>query len=191
MKTLVRECGLEECSDPHLALGYCRKHYRRFKATGDPRGTLIGRDVADAPEGHRVCVRCSETRELGEFPRDARGLEGRARDCKRCRNAYVREWAKENHERTKDARREAEVRGRYGDAGLEVLRRIREGESCEVCGEHTPRMAIDHDHSSGEVRGLLCSKCNTALGLLKDDPDRILSLLAYLISSQESSCIPT
>lgn len=40
--------------------------------------------------------------------------------------------------------------------------------------------AIDHEHSTGIVRGLLCRACNTALGLLRDDPRRIAGLIRYL-----------
>lgn len=53
-------------------------------------------------------------------------------------------------------------------------------EGCDSCGEVRSRMAVDHCHDTGAVRGLLCSNCNTALGLLGEDPDRILDLLAYL-----------
>lgn len=42
------------------------------------------------------------------------------------------------------------------------------------------RLAIDHDHDSGRIRGLLCRKCNTALGLIGDDRAVAASLLAYL-----------
>ncbi len=41
-------------------------------------------------------------------------------------------------------------------------------------------LSVDHDHSTGKVRGLLCSKCNTALGLLDEDPTRVISLLKYI-----------
>jgi ssDNA-binding Zn-finger/Zn-ribbon topoisomerase 1 len=40
--------------------------------------------------------------------------------------------------------------------------------------------SIDHDHASGEIRGVLCSQCNLALGQLEDDPARIEGLLTYL-----------
>lgn len=48
---------------------------------------------------------------------------------------------------------------------------------CGICKTHQselPRaLAVDHCHQTGRVRGLLCSKCNTALGLLKDSPEFI------------------
>ena len=58
---------------------------------------------------------------------------------------------------------------------------------CASCG--TPpsgrKLSVDHDHETGVIRGLLCQPCNTALGLLKESPDRIASLLAYAFSHQD------
>jgi hypothetical protein len=44
---------------------------------------------------------------------------------------------------------------------------------------------IDHDHTTGKVRGLLCSNCNTALGLMKDDMGRLQEAIDYLAERQE------
>ncbi len=59
-----------------------------------------------------------------------------------------------------------------------------QGGKCAIC--HSPfngkykRLSVDHCHRSKKVRGLLCSNCNTALGLLKDNPTRLLRAIAYL-----------
>lgn len=57
---------------------------------------------------------------------------------------------------------------------------------CESCGDkwdpevHTTKLHIDHDHETGLVRGILCSPCNTSLGLLKESKERLLALVSYL-----------
>lgn len=53
---------------------------------------------------------------------------------------------------------------------------------CEVCGS-SENLCIDHRHSDNQIRGILCRECNLALGLLKDNPERIESLLNYINKS--------
>jgi hypothetical protein len=58
----------------------------------------------------------------------------------------------------------------------------RQGGSCAVClsVDSGRRLAVDHCHVTGVVRGLLCSKCNTAIGMLGDNEEGIERALAYL-----------
>jgi hypothetical protein len=57
---------------------------------------------------------------------------------------------------------------------------------CDICGgtdsptQWGHRLHIDHDHETGRLRGLLCHGCNTAIGLLGDDPERLRRAINYL-----------
>jgi len=53
---------------------------------------------------------------------------------------------------------------------------------CAICGNKpvTIRLAVDHDHQTGRVRGLLCRRCNRALGLWEGDPQKMRNLIAYV-----------
>ena len=57
---------------------------------------------------------------------------------------------------------------------------------CAICGRHESefrrRLAVDHDHESGAVRGLLCSPCNTGIGSLGDSVSNLIRAARYLNS---------
>jgi len=59
----------------------------------------------------------------------------------------------------------------------------KQGGSCAICRKaewNSKGPNIDHDHKTGKVRGILCYKCNTALGMAEDDPNIIRAMLGYL-----------
>ena len=64
----------------------------------------------------------------------------------------------------------------YGLTYMEAVAMKARG--CDACGSHH-RLAIDHCHDRGHVRGVLCMQCNTALGHLVNDPERIRKLAVY------------
>ncbi len=64
-----------------------------------------------------------------------------------------------------------------------------QGGLCAICREPetalnnrgvVKKLAVDHRHGDDLVRGLLCGRCNTAIGLFKDDVDRLVSAINYL-----------
>jgi len=50
---------------------------------------------------------------------------------------------------------------------------------CDICGTETP-LRVDHDHSTGEIRGHLCHDCNVGIGWFRDNPARLLKAADYL-----------
>ena len=81
--------------------------------------------------------------------------------------------------------REAQWKRLYGVTPIEVARMYEKaGSKCEIC--HVPErdgetLCIDHCHKTGAVRGLLCDKCNNAIGRFDDNPSVVYSALAYLM----------
>ena len=111
--------------------------------------------------------------------------------------ARVREWQVENKDRVLESQRKRRqqpdrkrkdrdgyLRRKYGIT-LEQCEELlaAQGGVCAICGRQ-PRddisLHIDHDHESGRNRGLLCFRCNNALGDFGDDYDTLLAALSYL-----------
>lgn len=77
---------------------------------------------------------------------------------------------------------------RYGltPDGFEALRG-EQGNACAICRQPFAGLSdtvVDHDGPTHTVRGLLCRKCNTGLGMLDDDPARAAGIIAYLASPE-------
>ncbi|NJS14058.1 MAG: hypothetical protein HC788_04880 [Sphingopyxis sp.] len=51
---------------------------------------------------------------------------------------------------------------------------------CLICDEMTSRLYLDHCHSTGKIRGMLCLHCNSGLGSFRDDPERLSRAIEYL-----------
>jgi len=60
----------------------------------------------------------------------------------------------------------------------ELLRRY--NYACGICHRKDVRLGIDHDHATGQIRGILCLECNWALGLFRDSAATIRAAIGYL-----------
>ena len=94
--------------------------------------------------------------------------------------AWQREYRRKNREYV-NARDAANIYGITVEQALELKRR----KACDICGAHPQREgwshAIDHCHSSGEVRGVLCMQCNQGLGKFRDSPEPLQAAIMYRI----------
>jgi len=117
----------------------------------------------------KLCPKCGE---VGEF------YSGDGW-CKTCTGIRNRQWAIENPDKIKDR----QLRRTYGITLEDYAALLdQQGGVCRLCGKPPSKKSlhVDHCHESGKIRGLLCSKCNTALGLANDSPDLLRRMAFYL-----------
>lgn len=77
------------------------------------------------------------------------------------------------------------IKARYGISYEQYLGMVKERNGiCDICGNSERILSIDHCHKTGKIRGLLCFRCNTALGSLDDNIDILASAISYLQNAQ-------
>ena len=123
----------------------------------------------------KICSKCSEEKTLDSFHKQPEGKLGRSAHCKACH---------QQGKATNKSGRRWELKNKYG-IELEEYDRLLEGQQsvCAICKQPDPagrRLAVDHCHYLGHVRGLLCFHCNVAIGNLKHDVELLKSAIAYL-----------
>lgn len=101
------------------------------------------------------------------------------------RRAITARWRDKNpdYARNRHLERTYGITREQYDAMLES-----QGGGCAIC-DGPPRkrkmFSVDHDHTTGEVRALLCNPCNAGIGLLDDDPEKVRKALAYLLKHKK------
>lgn len=100
----------------------------------------------------------------------------------------TRVWKKKNKEKL----RNQHLKRTYGITLEEYNNMlIAQNNSCSIClisiedTKEKRNLAVDHCHTTGKIRGLLCMNCNKSLGLLKDNPLIVKNMLEYLIKNQQ------
>lgn len=136
----------------------------------------------------KSCSKCKQLKPLTDFCKgDLK--DGRRSDCKNCQLIQVKSYRAANPDKVKKWNKTAKVKLFYGLTleKYEELEKLQNG-LCAVCGlsnsqklyNRSVSLHIDHNHETGKIRGLLCHKCNTALGLANDDPTILRKLVDYL-----------
>lgn len=112
----------------------------------------------------RVCKMCQKLKPSSEFGINKNASHGLNTYCLECFSIY---------------QFQRQVK-RYGIT-LDDYNDMFSGQSgkCAICGAES-KLMIDHDHTTGEVRGLLCLRCNTGLGMFRDSPEFLSTAINYL-----------
>jgi hypothetical protein len=162
----------------------------------------VGRRLSPAEldeRGRRRCGRCGRIKPLEEFNRDRSGRSGYGYRCKPCARAATRVHQAANSEgvRLKQAEyrsrpdvkartRDRLLRAKYGVSAEEYDRILaQQGGTCAICSgskrdSRSRELPVDHDHTTGSIRGILCDPCNRTLGLFGDDPGTLRAAARYL-----------
>lgn len=131
--------------------------------------------------GKKCCVKCNITKEESLFRITNSKSKSRGNICSECVNSYMREMRLLNKEKYKDYA----LKSYYG-IGIEEYNQlfIEQKGCCAICNKHqsefTKSFAIDHCHSTGKIRQLLCIRCNTALGAVGDSVDVLIKMIQYI-----------
>lgn len=139
----------------------CRKHAKMLLFAHRPENARTHRSSADDRE--RMNDRYATDAEYRERVK-----------------ARSRQWRQDNPELFKMKNRNARLKHEYGITEEDFQRMLLEQEGrCALCCKPAT-LVVDHCHVTGMVRGLLCRRCNVALGTLGDNIDGLLRAIAYL-----------
>mgnify|MGYP000917389787 FL=1 len=169
-------CSVPGCDKPCRAWGLCGLHYGRSKRTGSVEASIRAQARAEqmAADGTRQCFKCGQRKPwtVDHFPRDhQRGgkLKGTCRDCLRRAVKF------------------STLSRSYGLSGEDFERMLAaQGGRCRLCGARLDGARgafvphVDHCHTSGRVRGLLCHHCNVLLGHAKESPTLLRAAANYV-----------
>ncbi len=177
----------------------CRACRQQVRCIDFPKGRTTCRACLKR-RGLKVCSKCQKPKAFANFAKSSAKKDGHHPVCKQCQKpAWKRYYARDpagNAKRTRD--RWAANRPQYRlnkqlrkfGISLEEFQVLvsRAGNLCMICRKPESRtrktlltnLCLDHCHTTGKIRGLLCSACNSGIGLLRDDPLILAAAVRYL-----------
>ena len=135
----------------------------------------------------RVCSTCKEHKPIEVFPKmGGKRIGERNSVCTPCRTAYSRVRRKAEPDLVSKIERRSKLKTQYGISVEQYGEMLAsQGGVCAICASKEPgsrmkHFPIDHCHTTGVIRGLLCTKCNRGLGLFNDNTNRMERAVKYL-----------
>ena len=143
------------------------------------------------------CSSCKEVKPLDDFHNSRAARDGKKAWCKECGRRYNAEYVKRNRVEVnrkaleryrKNPKRQREYRlFQVNNLTIEQYKQLEQLQNncCAICGSSSSgranyRWSVDHNHETGEPRGLLCYLCNWALGLFRDNSTTLSAAIEYL-----------
>jgi hypothetical protein len=148
----------------------------------------------------KICRKCKESKELNQFYKHPETKDKLSNWCKSCFIDWSLDWKKKNplkvrvnnkvyrkknSKNLKEIVRRSFLKKSY-NLSLEEYKILFEKQKgiCAIClkaqSPSTRQLAVDHDHKTGQIRGLLCTSCNLLLGNAADSKTVLLSAIKYL-----------
>lgn len=130
----------------------------------------------------KYCTKCNKLKPFDLFNTSKNTKDRKHAWCKQCQSRY----AKQRYNYSSDKQRGLSLKRKYGITIEEYNWILEKQENrCALCGTdvvggNCQHFCVDHNHETGEVRGLLCLSCNTGLGNLKDSPKLLQRAIQYL-----------
>ena len=123
------------------------------------------------------CYICKEIKLQSEFHRDRSRSTGISGRCKSCNTDHCAKYAQ-----SREKHRTYELKYYYGLTEAQYTEiATAQGGVCKICKTKPERvLAVDHDAKTKRVRGLLCRRCNSAIGLLDHVPERMDAAAEYM-----------
>lgn len=128
------------------------------------------------------CSKCKKEKELTEFGLKKYNTDGLNHYCKICEN----ERAKKNYSNPvyRERKKYYQIKKLYGLSKEDYFEMLsNQNNKCSICGDgllNDKNTHIDHSHTTGKIRGILCKKCNHILGNVNDDIQILLRMIKYL-----------
>lgn len=178
----MKICIFNSCKKKAIAKQYCDMHYRRFKKFGDPSKviTFVPKKCLDSN-----CDRESKSKGYCDMHYRRLKKTGTTKLLKDTLNCTISD-CQNKHVAKGFCRQHYEMNRQkmiIDDKTKEMIKN--HSGICDICGSNRAGygrrgFCIDHDHSTGLVRGLLCQKCNIGLGNFNDSPDLLNKAILYL-----------
>ena len=121
----------------------------------------------------KACSSCMEEKELSEFHKEKRNKSGVGSICRACKKVADKDY---------------KLRSTHGISYDKYVEMVEERDNlCDVCGESpvgrgkNDQLIVEHNHDTGDIRGLTCGLCNAMLGMSGDSAARLLAGAKYLM----------